>query len=55
MRPFGLGLTAPRLPEHLDMADGLVDGGFQVGKIDRLDEKVEGAAFMAVRMLLMSP
>src|SRR5579883_3426225 len=35
---------SPPLAQHLDMADGLVDGGLEIGEIDRLGEEVERAA-----------
>ena len=44
MRALGLGLAAARLAHHLDMADGLVDGHFEIAEIDRLGQEIERAA-----------
>ena len=44
MRALGLGLAPARLAQHLDMADGLVDGCFEIVEIDRLGQEVERAA-----------
>ena len=44
VRPLRCCLPLPRLAQDLDMPDGLGDGRFEVGKIDRLDQKVESAA-----------
>src|SRR5713226_8447768 len=39
-----LSPTAARLAHHLDMTDGLVDRGFEIGKINRLGQEIERAA-----------
>ena len=44
VRALGFGLTAARLAHHLDVADGLVDGHFEIAEIDRLGQKIERAA-----------
>ena len=41
MRPLGLKLAAASLAHHLDVADGLVDGHFEIAEIDRLGQKIE--------------
>ena len=55
MRAFGLGLAPPRLAQRFDVAQRLGDGSFQISKVDRLGDEIEGARFIAVRILAMSP
>ncbi len=43
MRALGLGLAAPSFAQCLDVAHGLVDGGFKIAKIDRLGQEIERA------------
>ena len=38
------GLAASRIAHHLDMADGLVDGHFEVTEIDRLGQEIKRTA-----------
>ena len=44
MRPFRGRLPPPGLAQHLQVAERLVDRRLQVGEIDRLGQKIEGAA-----------
>ena len=44
MRALGLSLAAACLAHHLDVADGLVDGHFEIAEIDRLGQKIERAS-----------
>src|SRR5271169_455859 len=38
------GLPPTRLAQPLDMREGLFDGGFEIGEIDRLGHEIEGPA-----------
>jgi hypothetical protein len=41
---FRFGLAASRVAHHLDMTDSLIDGHFEITKIDRLGQEIKRAA-----------
>ena len=43
MRPLGFRLPPPRLPQNLNMPDGLGNRRFEIAKIDGLGQKVKGS------------
>jgi hypothetical protein len=55
VRPLRRRLARTRVLEVGDMGYRLADRGLEVGEVDRFGEEVEGAAFIAVRILAISP